>query len=60
VAIFLLASGSAEQLAESKGLRFQRIHDHRFPFTVDYVGGNSHWALGKLHVLGFLQLQNGA
>jgi hypothetical protein len=25
----------AEQLAEPKRLRFQRIHDHRFPFAVD-------------------------
>jgi hypothetical protein len=25
----------AEQLAEPKRLRFQRIQDHRFPFTVD-------------------------
>jgi hypothetical protein len=42
----------AEQLTEPKRLRFQRIHDHRFPFTVDYVGGDSHWALRKLHILG--------
>jgi hypothetical protein len=50
----------AWQLAEPKRLRFKRIHDHGFPFTVDYLGGGSDWALGELPVLGSPQLQKGA